>query len=173
MTANKQSGRRRVMAVSKYGKYVINPPHIKIVMKEGKMVVFDGLMLNHRQLGYNMTFGHQFVTRPFKSDNPCHTHNFDEFLAWYGGNPADPDDFGAEVVLYLGAEMEKHVFTRPTMVYLPPFFPHCPLEITRVDSPIIQIEIMLVGEGGTRNPYFEEDRDKKDLIQIIDLSRPL
>ena len=30
------------MAESKYGKYVINPPHIQISMKEGKMVVFDG-----------------------------------------------------------------------------------------------------------------------------------
>ena len=159
------------MAESKYSKYVINPPHIQILMKEGKMVVFDGLMLDHKKLGYNMTFGHQFVTKPFKSDNPCHTHNFDEFLAWYGGNPDDPDDFGAEVVLYMGKEQDKYVFTRPTMVYLPPGLPHCPLEITRVDSPIIQIEIMLVGEGGTREPYFEEDKGKVNLIEFTDLSR--
>jgi len=32
---------------------------------------------------------------------------------------------------------------------------------------------MLVGEGGTRTPFFEEDKDKKDLVQFIDLSRPL
>jgi hypothetical protein len=160
------------MAESKYSKYIINPPHIRIKVKEDKSIVFDGLMLNHKQLGYNMTIGHQFVTRPFVGDNPCHTHNFDEFLAWFGGNPEDPDDFGAEVVLHLGPEKEEHVFTRPTMVYLPPFFPHGPLDIIRVDSPIIQLEIMLVGEGGTRQPFFEEDKDRKDLIEIVDLSRP-
>ena len=155
----------------KYDKYVINPPHLQIRVKEDNRVVFDGLMIHHQQLGYNMTFGHQFIKKPMKSDNPCHTHNFDEFLAWYGGNPDDPDDFGAEVVLYMGEEQDKYVFTRPTMVYLPPGLPHCPLEITRVDSPIIQIEIMLVGEGGTREPYFEEDKDRRDLIEMIDLTR--
>jgi hypothetical protein len=113
--------------------------------------------VRHEQLGYNMSMGLQFVTKPFVSDNPCHTHNFHELLAWYGGNPDDPEDFGAEVVIYLGEEKEKHVFTSPTIVYLPEGFPHCPLEITRVDRPIIQLEIMLVGEGGTRDAYFEED----------------
>jgi hypothetical protein len=156
----------------KYDKYVVHPPHIQINVREDGRLVFDGLMVRHDQLGFNMTFGHQFIRQPMRSDNPCHTHNFDEILAWYGGNPDDPDDFGAEVVLYLGEELEKHVFTSPTIVYLPPGFPHCPLEITRVDSPIIQIEIMLVGEGGTRDPYFEEDKGKVDLIDFKDLSRP-
>ena len=54
--------------------------------------------------------------------------------------------------------LEKYVFTRPTMVSLPLGLPHCPLEITRVDRPIIQLEIMLSGEGGTREPYFEKDK---------------
>jgi len=155
----------------KYDKYVFHPPHLQIKVREDNSVVFDGLMINHMQTGCNLTLGHQFVRKPFKSDNPCHTHNFEEYLAWYGGNPDDPEDFRAEVVIYLGKEMEKHVFTRPTMVYLPVGFPHCPLEITRVDSPIIQIEIMLVGEGGTREPYFEEDKGKVNLIEMLDLSR--
>ncbi len=141
----------------KYDKYVTHPPHIQVCAGDDGRVVFDGLMARHDQLGFNMSMGLQFVTRPFVSDNPCHTHNFHELLCWYGGNPNDPEDFGAEVVIYLGEEMEKHVFTSPTIVYLPEGFPHCPLEITRVDRPIIQLEIMLVGEGGTRDAYFEED----------------
>ena len=60
------------MPTGKYDKYVIRPPHMQYLMNEGKTVVFDGLMLEHHEMGYNMTFGHQFVTRPFKSDNPCH-----------------------------------------------------------------------------------------------------
>ena len=61
-------------------------------------------------------------------------------------------------MFYFGEELEKYVFTRPTIVSLPPGLPHCPLEITRVDRPIIQIEVMLAGEGGTREPYFEKDK---------------
>ena len=60
----------------------------------------------------------------------------------------------------MGADLVKYVFTKPTMVYIPEGFPHCPLEITRVDRPIIQIEIMLVGDNPTREPYFEEDKGK-------------
>jgi hypothetical protein len=143
---------------SKYDQYIHTPPHLRLSMKSDHSVVFDGLMVNSKVLGHGMTIGHQFVRKPFKGDNPTHTHNFWEFLAWYGGNPEDPNDFGAEVVFYFGAELEKFVFTKPTIITLPPDLPHCPLEITRVDSPIIQIEIMLTGEGGTREPYFEKDK---------------
>jgi hypothetical protein len=149
------------MAENRYDKYIIKPPHMQIRAEADGRVVFDGLMVRHNNLGFNMTMGHQFVRKPFVSNNPTHTHNFQEFLAWYGGNPDDPDDFGAEVVLYLGPELEKHVFTSPIIVSLPPFFPHCPLEVTRVDRPIIQIEIMFTGEGGTREPFFEKDKGQK------------
>ena len=144
---------------SKYDQYIHTPPHMRLSMKSNGMVVFDGLMIGHKPLGYDFTIGHQFVKKPFLSDNPCHTHNFQEFLAWYGGNPDDPDDFGAEVVFHFGEELEKHVFTKPTIVSLPPGLPHCPLEVTRVDSPIIQVEVMLAGEEGSREPVFEKDKD--------------
>jgi hypothetical protein len=144
----------------KYDKYIAHPPRRQIHAEDDGRTVFDGLWVNNKMFNYNLNMGCQFVKKPFKSNNPCHTHNFDEFLAWYGGNPADPEDFGAEVVLYMGAELEKHVFTRPTMVFIPKGFPHCPLEITRVNKPILQIEIMLAGEGMTREPYFEADKGK-------------
>jgi hypothetical protein len=154
----------------KYDKYVVHPPHSQVMAGDDGRVVFDGHMVHHTQLGYNMTMGLQIVTKPFLSDNPCHTHNFNEFLAWYGATPGNPDDFGAEVVIYLGKEKEKYIFTTPTIVYLPMGFPHCPLEITRVDRPIIQLEIMLVGEGGTRDAFFEEDRkiQKPATFKVID-----
>ncbi len=145
--------------MGKYDQYVIKPPHLILSLKADKSVVFDGLMTNYQALGYDFTIGHQFVRKPFKGDNPCHTHNFQEFVGWLSGNPDDPDEFDAEVVFYFGAEMEKHVFTRPTIVTLPPGLPHCPLEITRVGKPIIQVEMMLTGANGTRVPYFEKDKD--------------
>src|SRR3989304_5437601 len=97
----------------KYDKYVVHPPHGQVMAGGGGGggVFLGGLMARHTQLGYDMSMGLQFVTRPFVSDNPCHTHNFHEFLAWYGGNPAAPEDFGAEGVIYLGKEVGKDVFT--------------------------------------------------------------
>ena len=142
----------------KYDKYIIHPPYMQIMAGDDGRIVFNGKMVHNKELGYPMTLGLQFITAPMVSDNPCHTHNFDEFLCWYGGNPKDPDDFGAEVILYMGEELEKYVFTRPTIVYLPPDLPHCPLEIVNVRSPIIQVEIMLTGPGGTRDVYFDKDK---------------
>ncbi len=141
----------------KYDKFIINPPHRQIKAEEDGRIVFDGLFIRYPQLGYNINMGFQFVTKPFVSDNPCHTHNFQEFLAWYGGNPDNPEDFGAEVILYMGEEQEKHVFTKPTIVNLPPDLPHCPLIISKVDRPIVQIEIMLTGDGGTRDRLWDVD----------------
>ena len=164
------------MAKNKYDKYVSHPPHIQMRMKADKSVIFDGLMVGKQLLNYDFTIGHQFVRKPFKGDNPAHTHNFQEFLAWYGGNPDDPEDFGGEVVFYLGEELEKHVFTKPTIVSLPPGLVHCPLEITRVDRPIIQLEMMLATPDGsppTREPFFEKDKGFKPqlLMEFTDLSR--
>ena len=160
----------------KYDKYVFTPPHIQLRMKADRSVIFDGLMVGRQVLNYDFTIGHQFVRKPFKGDNPAHTHNFQEFLAWYGGNPDDPDDFGGEVVFYFGEELEKHVFTKPTVVSLPPGLVHCPLEITRVDRPIIQIEIMLPtpdGSPGTREPYFAKDKgvNTMSLMEMTDFTR--
>jgi hypothetical protein len=143
---------------SKYDQYVHHPPHLRLSMKSNNSIFFDGLMVKEEQLGHDFTFGHQFVRKPFKGDNPCHTHNFWEFMAWYGSNPEDPNDFQAEVVFYFGKELEKHVFTRPTIISLPPGLPHHPFEITRVDSPIIQIEIMIGNKGLAVDPCFEKDK---------------
>jgi hypothetical protein len=142
----------------KYDQYIHHPPHLRLSMKADKSIFFDGLMVKEEQLGHDFTFGHQFVRKPFKGDNPCHTHNFWEFMAWYGSNPEDPDDFQAEVVFYFGKELEKHIFTRPTIISLPPGLPHHPFEITRLDSPIIQIEIMIGNKGAPVVPCFEKDK---------------
>ncbi|MDD5338260.1 MAG: hypothetical protein PHG35_02460 [Dehalococcoidales bacterium] len=155
----------------KYDKYVSNPPHLRMQMKSDKSTIFDGLWVSPQLINYNFTFGHQIVRKPFKGDNPAHIHNFHEVLAWYGTNPEDPDDFGGEVVFYLGEELEKHVFTKPTVLSLPPGFVHCPMEITRIDRPIIQIEMMMAPADGsqpTREPFFDKDKDfRPDLVMDV------
>jgi hypothetical protein len=152
--------------MGKYDQYVHHPPHLRLSMKADNSVFFDGLMAKEEELGHDFTFGHQFVRKPFKGDNPTHTHNFWEFMAWYGSNPDDPDDFRAEVVFYFGKELEKHIFTRPTIISLPPGLPHHPFEITRVDSSIIQIEIMIGNRGAKVEPCFEKDKGYNAMSMI-------
>jgi hypothetical protein len=150
----------------KYDQYIHNPPHLRLSMKADNSVFFDGLMAGQQLLGCDFTFGHQFVRKPFKGDNPCHTHDFQEFMAWYGSNPDDPDDFQAEIVFCFGEEMEKYIFTRPTIISIPPGLPHHPFEITRVDSPIIQIEIMIGHKDVPVTPVFEKDKGYNPMNMI-------
>jgi mannose-6-phosphate isomerase-like protein (cupin superfamily) len=80
------------------------------------------------------------VTKP-KLFDMTHAHDFQEVLCFIGGNPLDITDFGAEVEIQLGAEHEKHTITKTSCVSIPPNLPHCPLNIKRVDKPIIFLEI--------------------------------
>jgi hypothetical protein len=148
--------------VGKYDQYVMHPPYMQMRIKADQSVIFNGIFAKGQELwGEPVGIGHQIVTHPFVSDNPAHTHNFQEYIAWYGTNPNDPTDFGGEVHIFLGEEMEEHVFTKPTVLNLPPGLVHCPLEIVRVDRPIIQLEIMLPPIDGNpphRNPYFPKDQ---------------
>jgi uncharacterized RmlC-like cupin family protein len=80
---------------------------------------------------------------PFPA-HPPHVHDSAEFLIHIGTNPDDPYELGAEVELCMGKEMERHVITRPSIIFLPKGFIHGPWTIKRVDSPWIS---MKVGQG--------------------------
>ena len=58
----------------------------------------------------------------------------------------DISEFEAEVVISLGEESEKHVITTPQVIYIPKGLIHCPVEFTRVDKPIIWLNIAFTGD---------------------------
>ncbi len=88
------------------------------------------------------------VTEPFLMINEPHTHDFDQFLAFQGGDPTHVNDFDAEVWLYMGSgdEMEKLVIDRACFVHVPAGFVHTPLEFKRIGKPIVFLDIALVAE---------------------------
>jgi hypothetical protein len=120
---------------TKYDKYIVSDVLKKIEYYSGSSyVAHDG------ELGGNITMAYHCLTKP-KLFDMTHAHNFQEVLCFIGGNPMDITDFGAEVEIELGAEHEKHVITRTACVSIPPNLPHCPLNIKRVDKPIVFLEI--------------------------------
>jgi hypothetical protein len=125
----------------KYDKCISDPPPIRIG-KEGQLHIKE-LLEKDAQSIPDLTLNYHFVDKPYVSKSTSHTHDSQEFLVWYGVDPEYPGDFGAEIVLYLGEEQEKHVITKPSLVSISPGLRHCPMEITRVDKPIFQITIML------------------------------
>ena len=69
-----------------------------------------------------------------------HFHTEDEYLCFNGYDMADPwSSFDAEIEFWIGKDrynMERHIITEPTIVRLPPFIWHCPLEFTKVKKPV-------------------------------------
>ncbi|OGO43277.1 MAG: hypothetical protein A2Z05_05030 [Chloroflexi bacterium RBG_16_60_22] len=133
------------MANTKYGKYIIREPFKKGRNEE----VIEPLMnlegAKHGG-GANITLSRSWITQPFLMIKEPHTHDYDQFLIFAGGNPMDVRDFGAEVEFSLGKEGEKHIINTPTLVHIPPGIWHGPLRFTRIDRPIEFLDIFLAPE---------------------------
>jgi hypothetical protein len=69
-----------------------------------------------------------------------HKHRDPEVLVALGTDPDHPHELGAEYVIYMGPEMEKHVVNKPSLVFIPGNFIHCPFTVTKVTRPFIFIE---------------------------------
>lgn len=75
-----------------------------------------------------------------------HTHKYPEILLHLGTDPENPMDLGAEVVFHMGPEMEEHIITRSTLVYIPANLVHGWWYIRKVTRPFI---LFTVNQSGT------------------------
>ena len=83
-----------------------------------------------------------------------HTHNNDEVLGFFGGDPDNPTDLCAEIEF--GIEDERFTLTKSTLIFAPAGIRHCPLDIKRVDRPLFHITINMSGK------YVVEQPDRKE-----------
>jgi len=153
------------MAETKYGKYFItyegeqNFPAGKIISRLDDTVV----------KGSFFYFLHWVMPNPdfdFGIGHPPHIHKDAELLFHIGTNPEDPTDLGAEVELFMGREMERHVITKSCVVFIPPNFIHCPWKPLKTYRPWIFLEVNQ-GPRHTEKGFHQllpkEVRDKVDL----------
>ena len=128
------------MAEGKYDKYFFKNPIV-----EGKfcprLVFFSR---QHEEVGEkNFSVLWNCITEPFLMVQEAHSHDFDQFLHFYGANSLDITDFDAEIELSLGEEGEKHIINKATIVYVPKGLIHCPLNFKRVGKPVIFVNVAL------------------------------
>jgi hypothetical protein len=92
------------------------------------------------------------ITEPFEMVSHTHSHDFDQFLSFFGGDMRNMLELGGEVEFTIGeegGELETFVFTEPFMVHIPAGVRHCPLRYTRVDDstkPMIHQDIAFTGD---------------------------
>ena len=97
-------------------------------------------------------------------DRESNFHSEEEYLCFMGYDVADPfGSFDAEISFWIGKDldhMEEHIITEPTIVRIPAYWWHCPLEYRRVTKPVYFEVVHLRGEFGTFS-YREIDGVKK------------
>lgn len=98
--------------------------------------------------GAGINFGFRYYVKPFRMELQSHHHDVDEYLFFLGGQLPDlTANFDAEIEIFLGPEYEKHIITRPCVLYIPRGFEHNPMDIKRVGKPLLFIPLLL-------SPYF-------------------
>ncbi|MFC1900195.1 hypothetical protein ACFLYN_01235 [Chloroflexota bacterium] len=71
--------------------------------------------------------------------SPSHVHEFDEVVGFFGSDPDNPNDLGAEVEFWI--EDEKYMLTKSCLVFCPAGVRHCPLRVVKIDKPIFFLAI--------------------------------
>jgi hypothetical protein len=137
------------MAERKYDKYFVSYERTREDMERGWMGTALSLDSSTVKGSFAYYVGivspNNKVVTPEKyvwwKGHPPHTHKEAELLFHIGTNPEDPSDLGGEVVIYMGPELERHVFTKSTVIYIPPNFIHCPWNPVRTWRTWIHVEV--------------------------------
>ena len=162
-------------AKSKYGKYFIEydpkqfPKERRPVMVRMQESVMKGshfYLIHWVNPSFGKAGGDIKPLGTYKyAGHPPHIHKDAELLIHIGTNPEDPMDLGAEVEMYMGPELERHVITRTCCIYIPPNFIHAPWRPIKTTRPWIFIEINQ-GPSHTEKSYRQilpaETREKID-----------
>ncbi|MBN1367176.1 MAG: hypothetical protein JW967_04555 [Dehalococcoidales bacterium] len=131
------------MVANKYDEYFLTEPKMPIFLPEHQAkpnIVFQGAKI---WKGLPFFTDWETIREPWFMDPKPMKHDFDQIVAFIGGNFDDPWDFGAEIEFCMGEEEEKHIITKTTIVYIPKGMVHAPLNFKRVDKPILFQNICL------------------------------
>ena len=129
-----------VTTAGKYAKYV-TPLPIEPGPIHGPWIDLQGENYENA----NCRFIYRFITKPVDMVPFPHSHDFEEFMMFFGSDPQDISDFNAEIECYIGQgeDQERYVITSPTVLFFPKGMPHCPLNFKKVDKTITMVIIAL------------------------------
>ena len=96
-------------------------------------------------------------------DKEPNFHSEEEYLCFTGYDMLDPwGSFDAEIEIWIGKDLnslEQHIITKPTIVRIPKFYWHCPLEYKRVTKPVYLQVLVQRGNMGMYVYRGKEDGD--------------
>ena len=154
----------------KYSRYFLNelPDDVRFKTRFSKlpsMVAFtDNDIIAGSKYFSVMVMGEEATKHP---GHGPHVHNDPELLVALGTDMDHPRDLGAKMEMCMGPEMESHIVTESTMVWIPANFIHAPFRILEVTRPFLFIQCQYapkLTETSLPKLVKEELRDKMVFI---------
>ena len=158
------------MAEMKYSQYFLNelPDEVRFKTRFSRMpsmVAFtDNDIIAGSKYFSVMIMGEEATKHP---GHGPHVHNDPELLVALGTDMDHPRDLGAKMEMCMGPEMESHIITESTMVWVPANFIHAPFRILEVTRPFLFIQCQYaprLTETSLPKLVKEELRDKMIFI---------
>jgi len=135
------------MADSKYGKYIVTelktPQFTPEAVASYAAFATRILWMDEKVVDGAFQLNCSWYRKPKEYLVEGHTHDCDEIIGFFGSNPDDPYDLGAEIEFWL--EDEKHIITRSCLIFVPKGMKHCPLILRRVDRPVFHFSTVTSG----------------------------
>ena len=131
------------MTVTKYGQY-FTTGCVKPDTEEIGAV--SGTRHLETVAGRHITIDTVFITKPQQMISQPHKHDFPQYLHFFSANSHDASVFDAEIEVCLGEEQEKHIVNSPTAIYIPAGLYHGPINLTKVNKPVLFVDIAVTGE---------------------------
>jgi hypothetical protein len=152
-----------MVAKTKFGKCI----HTKDLLRRIPYYGGPSIVAHDGELDADVSIGYHCIAKKMSFDEP-HSHPFPEMLCFFGGNPEDITDFGAEIEFTLGGE--THKITTPAVVSIPGGVEHCPIKFKKVTKPLMFLEVSL-----TRiwKPSGRNVKRKADAINKVPLMKKM
>ncbi|MBO4331532.1 MAG: hypothetical protein J5827_05605 [Oscillospiraceae bacterium] len=80
-----------------------------------------------------------------------HSHDCAELIGFFGSDPDDPYQLGAELIFTVEGEQRR--LMRSTMIFIPPNVRHNPMRILRVDRPMFHFSVITGSRYDGREVY--------------------
>lgn len=152
------------MSDSQYEKYILRNAAAVPVLKSRSHTPSVGARqdLWPGITGMGCNFGVNSITEPYLLPDPPHTHEFDEYLFFIGGNPLNMGEFDAEIEVALGENWDRYIINSTSVIYIPKGLQHCPIHVKRVGKPFLFGHIMLAGQySNNKGGNLYDHADKK------------
>jgi hypothetical protein len=76
-------------------------------------------------------------------ESTFHSHNANELLGAFSGDPERPEDLGAEIEFWM--EDEKFIINKSSLIFIPKGTKHSPLIVNKIDRPVFHFSTLTDG----------------------------